>query len=196
MPLPVGITTCTYTFGTDMDFRGEFGAVRVTIEPDFGGDANHIIWQATGQVLADFEFGGEAASGENVSIDLPHVDQDGFVSPSQQTITDFAYRATIVARAPDGTERVRYKILAPQVGEDFIDGDTVPSSESVSPVYGPSPVGGGGISDAAVAAFIDDADSDTRAVLDPLIDDRAGDVTDEALGPEIDPVLLFENALL
>jgi hypothetical protein len=191
------MTTCTYTFGTDMDFRGEFGAVRVTIEPDFGGDANHIIWQATGQVLADFEFGDEAVAGQNVSIDLPHVDQDGFVAPSQQTITDFAYRATIVARAPDGTERVRYKILAPQVGEDFIDGDTVPSWESVSPVYGPPPVGGGsGISDAAVAAFIADADSDTRAVLNPLIDTRAEAVTDAALGPEIDPVLLFENALL
>lgn len=219
MPLPDGMTTCTYTFGTDLDFRGDSGAIRVTIEPDFG-DANHLVWQPTGAVLSDAAIEADAAAGQTVSIELPHVDQDGWLTPDQQEFKDFSYRATVVARRTDGTERVRYKTLQPVAGQDDIDADFIPSAETASPTYGARfgipTIGGyagavtlgpgveidedgvltasvdpGEVGDLTIAAVLEDTSSETRLVLEPIIDERAALVPEEE--SEINPVLIYAN---
>jgi hypothetical protein len=131
------MTTCEYTFGSDLTFSGvEDATVSVKIEPFIDGTANHLVWAATGQPLDDFAIDVKGAAGEEVSVILPHTDQAGFVDPSGAAFTGWGYTATVTAKRGKET-RTKTKTLIPLVGQTSIDGDLVPDGAFATPVGGP-----------------------------------------------------------
>lgn len=83
MALPSGVTTCTVTAGSALDFAGDDHTITVSWRPILGGPANlasAIVWAATGQPLINFSETVASEPGSQVSFPVPHVDQEGFVN--------------------------------------------------------------------------------------------------------------------
>lgn len=135
MALPLGMSTCTYTFGKSVTVFGAGASVTVTLEPSMT-----LIWEATGERVPSFTVSTSADANVLGQFALPHVDQGGVLSESLDAITDWWYTATIV-ESYGGQDKTTLKRLQPLVGQDTIDLDLVPIDGTVGPV-GSVPVPG------------------------------------------------------
>src|SRR5664279_2773228 len=118
MSLPSGVSTCLVTFGPFTDHTGEplEGAVTITASTP----VRHL---ATGQVLFKRSIKVALNDGSG-NLELPHVDQDGFVDGSGGAITMWTYRAVI--RLEDGEDLTPFSVQV-LVGQSTMDlGQLVP----------------------------------------------------------------------
>src|SRR5664279_1694382 len=118
MSLPSGVSTCLVTFGPFTDHTGEplEGSVTITASTPI----RHL---ASGQVLFKRSMRITLDQGTG-DIELPHVDQDGFVDGSGGAITLWSYRAII--RLDDGEDLTPFSFQT-MVGQNTLDlGQLVP----------------------------------------------------------------------
>lgn len=142
MALPTGVTTATVTIGRAGDFTGEEGVVKVEVTPNFGGTANRLIWSATGWVFEAWKRTYPNTSGDGsatTTFELPHVDQDGWVSPDQEPFTGWSYTIKVTATAADKQKTTYTKVISPLVGQDNIDLDLLPDAAAGTPTIGDVP---------------------------------------------------------
>lgn len=135
MTLPTGVTTCAVKVGTAVTMFGEAANIKVTVTPIYGGTAKRIVWEATGQSVPDFPqtF---TSSNDNTEVEfaVPHVDQAGFLDPSGNPITMWAY-AVKVTITDTNRQSVSYtQTVQPLVGQAVIDLDLIPDGTSAVPV--------------------------------------------------------------
>jgi translation initiation factor 1 (eIF-1/SUI1) len=133
MAFPVGVVTCTLTFGSVFDWSGLNASVSVTVVP-----THTLVWTATGQVFAKFPLVAVASEGMPAQVVVPVVDQDGFVDADGNDFTMWAYVCTI--KFAKDTEVVTVvKNVQPLVGQTTIDVDLVPDGAITLPVSAPIP---------------------------------------------------------
>lgn len=132
MALPVGVTTCNLTIGTDLDFFGNDASLSVTVQPILGGSATSIAWSATGQALDNFPKTSTAGAGVGITVAVPHVNQAGFIDGLGNAVTMWAYEVTIVATL-NGQSKTRIKYAQPLVGQSTVDLDLIPDGSLTSP---------------------------------------------------------------
>lgn len=90
MTLPTGVTTCNVIFNTPLSYAGGIGIATLTVRP-----TQTIIWAATGQPLGVFT-DTVTTSAQPGNIQLPHVDQPGFVDSTGKAVTNWAYQADVL----------------------------------------------------------------------------------------------------
>lgn len=140
MTLPIGIATSTISVGKAYSFSGRLASAKATVVPVLGGDAQHIVWGATGDIVAGFTDVYESASpGTPATFTLPQVDQAGFLNGAGLAATMWAYAITVELTLTDSTT-VRYtKFVQPLTGQTNIDLDLVPDGSITAPVGAPIP---------------------------------------------------------
>lgn len=127
MTLPVGVSTCSVTWGPFSTLFGDDQAVMIKVSPVLSGEAHHVVWAGTGQSLLDFSKAFTAVAGEAAAFSVPHVDQDGFINSNGDAVKNWAYQVT----ATIGTVTL-FKNFQPIVGQDTIDLDLLPDG-SITP---------------------------------------------------------------
>jgi hypothetical protein len=126
MPLPAGVTTATATWGPWGELSGDDGTAVVTVRPFFGAATQHIIWAATGKTMLDTTWTVTATSpGDQITLELPHVDQAGWVDPAGNAFSMWTYM--IEGAVTIGAEtRTLYRNVQPVEGQDNFDLDATP----------------------------------------------------------------------
>lgn len=133
MTLPAGISLATIRVGKAFDFFGAEAQITVKVTPILGGTAKRIVWEATGDLLANFAGTFTGTVGDEVEFDVPHVDQAGFVDGSGDEFTMWFYRAEISLLI--GRQTVQYQQdFQVIVGQDDVDLDLVPDTSIGEPV--------------------------------------------------------------
>ncbi|MFT4156633.1 MAG: hypothetical protein QM630_01690 [Microbacterium sp.] len=132
MTYPVGVATTTIVFGKGIAVDGSPLAASLTVEPVFSGTTRGVVWTADGTPLIPVSVSRTADSGTTGSIELPVVDQPGWVDDGQAPITMWAYRLT---ETVSGRQRVKY--LQPLTGQGVIDFDRIPDGSVGLPVSAP-----------------------------------------------------------
>lgn len=137
MALPAGITTCQVTAGTVFDFGGgDQYSTMIVATP-----LVNLTWAATGAHILGPKAPLVATSepGMQAVLDLPHVDQPGFLQ-NGVPYTLWAYRIDIVWRR-DGSavDTKTINALQPVVGQTSIDLDMLTSEAPALPVQGVVP---------------------------------------------------------
>lgn len=145
MALPENISTCAVTIGSLLDFAGDTYIESVEWQPvldgkAYAGNVRSITWTATGQALASFAEKVESADGEAVTVDLPHVDQAGFIDGSGDAFTKWTYRVRVRARDASRKTYTKTKFIQPLVGQATADFDPIPDGTIGVAVSTPSPV--------------------------------------------------------
>lgn len=138
MALPAAITKATVTWGAWLTIFGDEPTVSVTVSALLGGSAQHIVWHATGQSLADFDMTVDVVAGQSASFQVPHVDQPGFRDGGGNDFTNWSYRAVAKVSRPGQLDKTYTKIFQVVEGQTLVDLDTVP--DGTVGVPGSSPV--------------------------------------------------------
>lgn len=128
MALPVGVETCTITFGSDVDFAGGPVSVSIVATP-----THDLVWKTTGQRVLAFPISANAAEGVPGSISLPVVDQDGFADGEGNDFTMWAYTLKVTYTGAGGKETVT-KAVQPLSGQSSLDFDLLPTGQITSGV--------------------------------------------------------------
>lgn len=126
MALPVGVTTCTVTYGSALTAVGEVSSISATLMMD-----RLVVWEATGQSINSGNDPITADSGEALSFAVPHVDQDGFILPGGDAATLWSYTLTGVVTYATGHKQTFRKPFQVFVGETVLDLDTVADDAAV-----------------------------------------------------------------
>lgn len=133
MGLPVGVATCTLTFGSALDWAGGDLSITAQVTP-----THDLVWAATGQPLLSFPLSVQAAAGVPGQVVLPVTDQTGFLDSAGDAFTGWAYSITLTFRGATGMKSVT-KAVQPITGQSVIDLDLVPSGSVTTPVSAPIP---------------------------------------------------------
>lgn len=133
MALPVGVTTCTVTFGKVLTPTGVEGRIEGTVTMD-----RKIVHAATGwSINPANEKVTPAGSGGQLSFELPAVDQPGFIDQSGAGIENWSY--TLVGNAIFGSQTLPFKkTFQVFVGQSTLDLDLVPDGPATDPVSTPA----------------------------------------------------------
>lgn len=163
MALPAGITTCTVSAGPLVDFAGDDYVMTVEWQPVLDGvtgSIRSIVWEATGEPLVSFVEKIVSTVGEEVTFDLPHVDQAGFVDGTGAAVTGWFYNVVVSARAISNQKYRKAKKFQVVVGQSTADFDLIVDGTVAIPVTAPTPT-------------VTSVNGETGAVVVP----SAGDVT-------------------
>lgn len=128
MALPVGVTTCTVTYGTALTYLGAVSSISATLTAD-----RSVVWSATGQSLNSGDDLVQASSGLALSFAVPHVDQEGFVTAGGAAVDGWFYVLTGVVTFTTGKKMTFRKNFQVFVGDTSLDLDTVPDDATVLP---------------------------------------------------------------
>lgn len=139
MVLPEGVITKTLTVSTAVSSGGAKASLEVLIEPT----DNTIVWAATSEPVASFFDLVRTGPDQAAVIQLPAVDQTGYINEYQTPVTDWTY--TVVVRyLRDGRKvgQTVTKYLKPTLaGPDIIDFDNAAPGDI--PIYqGPQGIQG------------------------------------------------------
>lgn len=170
MSWPDGVTTTEVTLGPILNAGGE--AARLTARLELDDPARVIVHEATGTTVLASAQAFESTDG-TLTLEVPKVDQDGFLGADGEQITGWGYRLEITASWGVGRATELVKRFQPLVGDDEIDLDTLPDGEFLAPVYGPTPtkvVSVAGLSDVITADELIDALFD---LLTAFVSDKA-----------------------
>lgn len=174
MSLPVGVVTKTLSIGRGFDALGNYAALRIVVTPFFGGTAQRLVWSATGETLeamtvtpsTQTEPDGDATE----SIDLPVVDQAGWLDGSGNAITGWSYQVSVTPTftvAGVKTKMKTYtKFVSPlSANSSPIDMDKLADGTAANPVLAPGMyvTSVAGVNGAAVSA------SDLATALNPQV---------------------------
>lgn len=115
--IPAGITTATVHLDAPISFTGDPGRLHVTITPSVS-----LVWAATGTPLGNFVDSLDLSPGAELSVQLPHTDQPGFLDGEGNTYTGWYYTITVVYEK-EGQRRNfparSFQVLAGQVSVDL-----------------------------------------------------------------------------
>lgn len=126
MALPAGVLTATITYGKSYDAFGQNADVTVRITP-----SHRLLWEATGDYVADFEVTSAADAGVVGSFLLPR-DQDGFLNSSGDAIRGWYYTAIVTERRGNAAKSYR-KVFTVAEDQSAIDLDALPIDAIVQP---------------------------------------------------------------
>lgn len=132
MSLPAGVSTCTVTIGTAVDWFGRDVSIRSRCIP-----SARAVWAATGQPVLPFVMEVSGAPGEAVSFVLPHVDQEGFIDAAGNEMTGWNYRIVTTFSGTGGSSESQ-KYIQPVIGQTLIDLDMVPDGAPTAPTSTPA----------------------------------------------------------
>lgn len=137
MAYPAGVSLATVSVGSTFSAFGDTATISVKVTPFFGG-LKRIVWTATGEPMVAFSKTYKGAPGEGVSFQVPHVDQEGFVTPAGDAYTMWAYVAD-VSVSEAGETLSWSQSFQPLVGQSSIDLDEVPEGGIVPEISAPLP---------------------------------------------------------
>lgn len=127
MAFPAGVQTCVLTAGRYFNATGVDYATSVSVTPTFGS-AEMITWGATGESMLSTKISDSETAGNVWSIEVPVVNQAGWVDPSGNAFTMWAYQVTITAG-----DKTVVKSVQPLVGQSTIDIDLIPGGANGTP---------------------------------------------------------------
>lgn len=181
MAYPAGMQLVSVTVGSALSWHGEDRQLSVQIRPILGGNAKRLVWGATGQVIVPETATYKAEPGNIVSFTLPHPAYPGLIDGAGNEVLNWSYHATITAGPETWTQAFQ-----PVEGQFIIDLDLVPDGQVTAPTSAPLPLvtsvngqtgavvvegGGEGVSDADMAARINDTETLTHAAVTGLVGD-------------------------
>lgn len=132
MALPPGVLRCTVTFGKSYDAFGENGSVSVKVTP-----SHRLLWEATGDYIADVDATSTADSGVIGSFQIPR-DQPGFLDSDGLELRDWHYTA-IVTETFGKQSKLYRKVFTVAEDQSAIDLDALPIDGIVLPA-GSAPI--------------------------------------------------------
>jgi len=135
---PTGVQTVTVAFGKGITIGGHQTSSSLTIEPIFLG-TNSIVWAATGTPLLPFQEDATAAEGSLGSVQIPVVDQAGWVDDGGNSFSMWGYRLTETPRYNGRVGKVRVKNAQFVSGQTTVDFDLIPDGSIGMPVSAPTP---------------------------------------------------------
>jgi len=135
---PTGVQTVTVAFGKGITIGGHQTSSSLTIEPIFLG-TNSIVWAATGTPLLPFQEDATAAEGSMGSVQIPVVDQAGWVDDGGNAFSMWGYRLTETPRYNGRVGKVRVKNAQFVSGQTTVDFDLIPDGSIGMPVSAPTP---------------------------------------------------------
>lgn len=132
MALPDGVSTCTVTVGTAVDWFGRDASIVGRCTP-----SAYAVHAATGRPILPFALDSTVSSGGVLEFVVPHVDQAGFVDSNGEAFTFWSYKFNVTFEGLGGTTQI-VKWLQPLVGQDTVDldlvADGVPSTTVSTPI--------------------------------------------------------------
>lgn len=180
MTFPVNVTTCILSIGSSLSFFGDSGSVSVVVTPVIGGGATYIVWDATGDPFVAAPKTFTSVVGSPVQVTVPHVDQPGFIGPSGDAVTFWAYNISVKATV-NAKDISWVKNVQPVQGQGAIDVDKTPDGPIATTLYAPVPAvtsvngetgavvldlgGGGGGDGTTTVEGITDAGAPGKALL-------------------------------
>lgn len=168
---PVGVEKSTILFGKGISPAGNPQAAKLQVYAEFGGTTKAIVWVGDGTAMLSITDLSDSASGAMGSVQVPVVDQIGWVDGSLNSITMWHYR--IVETVGEIT---RTKFVQPLSGQSVIDFDMIPDGTVGIPGSTPVPpvtsVAGltGAISGPSLLDALGGGSIDLSAVKNTLLD--------------------------
>lgn len=162
MSLPSGIITRTLTISAGVGIGGQPASTEVVITPTVGT----LVWAATGQPVVSFFNIYRTSPDRALVLELPVVDQMGFIDEDQDPVTDWAYKI-LVRYLLDGRKVGRNvtKYVKPLLNSaSVLDFDTIPSGD-VPLFRGPQGKPGPSAYDVAVKNGFSGSEADWLASL-------------------------------
>jgi hypothetical protein len=132
MAIPAGISTALVHLDAPVSFIGEDGRIHATITSSIP-----LVWAATGTPIGNFIENVSLDPGVPLELNLPHVDQGGFLDGAGNTVTGWSYRIEVTYEK-DGQNipfpARDFQILSGQLEVDLA---LIPSGEAYIPVVAP-----------------------------------------------------------
>lgn len=171
MAFPAGVATATCTAGSDLTFTGDDVGLTAELAVIIGGEATHIVWEATGQPFDAFVGRLSAEPGVALTFELPLVDQAGFINSNGDDVTFWAYQLTVLPRVGLDTAP-RVKVFQLVAGDVTVDIDLIPDGSVTPPVSAPNLP----LTIPRLVEQLEDPASDTVAAVDAATADLIPDV--------------------
>jgi hypothetical protein len=132
MAIPAGISTALVHLDAPVSFIGEDGRIHATITSSIP-----LVWAATGTPIGNFIDMIALDPGVPLELNLPHVDQEGFLDGAGNTITGWSYRIEVTYEK-DG-QNIPFPARDFQIltGQLEVDLALIPSGEAYIPVVAP-----------------------------------------------------------
>lgn len=135
MTYPSSVEIVTLTFGRSIRTDGTEVPSTITVTPVFTGTKT-ATWTATGTSLLPLTQVYKAEEGVMGSIQLPVVDQPGWVDDAQNPYTGWTYK---LLEAIPGVNQNRVKYFSPVMGQTVVDFDLIPTGAVGTPTLGVIP---------------------------------------------------------
>lgn len=135
MTLPAGIETRTARIRVPLDTLGQAAKFYSgSIRPN-----RALIWAATGDLI--WAVGAELPDPEDgyIAIEVPVVDQAGFVTPAGDPITGWSYFVTVTGTWPGTSRTTSRTFQVVEASPGVVDVDLLPDSSASPPVVEPDP---------------------------------------------------------
>ncbi|QOP66800.1 minor tail protein [Arthrobacter phage Odyssey395] len=130
--LPEGISTALVHMDAPVSFIGEPGRLHVEVV-----SSASLIWAPTGTPVTNFEESLDLDDGQELQIQLPHVDQAGFEDGNGNAYTGWYYTVTVTYEKDGQIRSFPTRDFQVLVGQDEVDLALVPSGESYVPEVAP-----------------------------------------------------------
>lgn len=132
MAIPAGISTALVHLDAPVSFIGEDGRIHARIYPSIP-----LVWAATGTPIGNFVDNISLDPGVELAIQLPHVDQPGFLDGSGNTVTGWSYRIEVTYEKEGQNIPFPARDFQILVGQDSVDLALIPTGEAHVPVVAP-----------------------------------------------------------
>lgn len=142
MAIPAGITTATVTVGPVVSFQGTVATLVVQVEPilGLGGEATALEHTPSGTTFGRFREPVRSQADGVVALQLPHVDQAGFVDGTGASATMWAYRVAVRAEGVGLTPLTFTTDFQVMAGQELVDLNLLEQGVVTEPVSAPAPV--------------------------------------------------------
>lgn len=130
--IPEGISTALVHLDAPVSFIGHDGRIHATITPSIP-----LVWAATGTPIGNFIDNISLDPGVPLELDLPHVDQPGFLDGSGNTVMFWSYRIDITYEKDGQNIAFPSRDFQILVGQLEVDLALIPSGEAYVPVVAP-----------------------------------------------------------
>jgi hypothetical protein len=130
--IPAGISTALVHLDAPVSFIGEDGRIHATITSSIP-----LVWAATGTPIGNFIENVSLGPGIPLELNLPHVDQAGFLDGAGNTVTGWSYRIEVTYEKDGQNIPFPARDFQILVGQDEVDLALIPSGEAYIPVVAP-----------------------------------------------------------
>lgn len=132
MAIPAGISTALVHLDAPVSFIGADGRIHATITSSIP-----LVWAATGTPIGNFIENVSLDPGVPLELNLPHVDQAGFLDGAGNTVTGWSYRIEVTYEKDGQNIPFPARDFQILVGQLEVDLALIPSGEAYIPVVAP-----------------------------------------------------------